>query len=363
MVQARPRRRRWIALAIVMLLLGGAALWIRSLLQPERLSAFLLQRATAATGLQLRLETPASVGFWPDLHLELDGLSAHAPGEADPLLRVQRVETALPWSALRSGNVQLKGLRLIAPALDLAAAMRWSASRQVEGPPAPLRLPQFDAPLSVSEGIVRGDGWSVTAFALELPALRDAVATSLTTTGIVERGALRTPFDLRIEATPRQQGDRLTLDALRIALHEPDVQTPWITLTGNATLDLPQRIAFELDGDLPTWPAGWPPLPFAAAADPRVSVALQYHGAMPPSGSFGFSLQRGEDGLRGTLRAGDIAAWLAQAPRIGLPPVLGSVEADALQFGETTLSGVRLRFDADADADIVEGPASTDAKP
>jgi hypothetical protein len=361
MAQARTRRRRWIALAIFMLLLGGAALWIRSLLQPERLSAFLLQRATAATGLELRLDTPASVGFWPDLHLELDGLSAHVPGAADPLLRVQRVETALPWSALRSGNVQLKGLRLIAPELDLAAALRWSGGRQVDGPPAPLQLPQFDAPLSVSDGIVRGDGWSLTAFALELPALRDAVATSLTTTGIVERGATRAPFDLRIDATPRQNGDRLTLDALRIALHDADAQTPWIALDGSATLDLPQRVAFDLDGVLPTWPAAWPPLPFADAADPRVNVALQYHGAMPPSGSFGFSLQRGENALRGTLQAGDIGAWLARDPRTGLPPVLGNVEADALQFGDTALSGVRLRIDADAE--VVNAPATPDAKP
>ena len=48
---ARSRRRRWIWLiAIAALLLGG---WfvVRALLQPERLSNFLLQQAQQATGL------------------------------------------------------------------------------------------------------------------------------------------------------------------------------------------------------------------------------------------------------------------------------------------------------------------------
>jgi uncharacterized protein involved in outer membrane biogenesis len=151
----RRRRRRWLIAFAVLLVLAAAALWLRSLLQPERLSAFLLQRASQATGLQITLDQPARVGFWPDLHLELDGLSARIPGESSPLLTAQRVETALPWSALRSETLQLQGLRLFQPELDIDAMQRWLASRQTDGPPAPFQLPELDAPLSVEEGTIR----------------------------------------------------------------------------------------------------------------------------------------------------------------------------------------------------------------
>ena len=52
METAAPRkRRRWIWLVLLALLALGGWIAVRTMLQPERLSEFLLQQARAATGL------------------------------------------------------------------------------------------------------------------------------------------------------------------------------------------------------------------------------------------------------------------------------------------------------------------------
>ena len=114
------RRRRWVWLGVLPALVLLALLGARALLEPERLSAFLLREASQATGLQLALSQPADVGFWPDLHLELGGLTATAPGATAPLLRVAQVDAVLPWSALDSDALQVRSLRLVSPQLDVA---------------------------------------------------------------------------------------------------------------------------------------------------------------------------------------------------------------------------------------------------
>ena len=131
------RRRRWLWLGVLPALLLLAVFGVRMLLEPARLSAFLLKQGAQATGLALTLAEPADVGLWPDLHLELHGLSA-ANGPARVLF-VDRVDAVLPWSSLWADALQIRELRLVAPRVDVPAAKAWLASRPAKAGAASAR--------------------------------------------------------------------------------------------------------------------------------------------------------------------------------------------------------------------------------
>lgn len=73
-----PKRsgHRWLLILLLPGLVIAAALGLRALLHPDRISAFLLHQTQMSTGLELTLERPADVGLWPDLHIQLTGLDA-----------------------------------------------------------------------------------------------------------------------------------------------------------------------------------------------------------------------------------------------------------------------------------------------
>src|SRR5690606_12892271 len=78
---APPRSSKWPLLLLGLVLLAVLLLsLLRHLLEPQRLSDFLLRQAGDATGLAFELDSPADVSLWPDLHLVLNGLSVRAPG-------------------------------------------------------------------------------------------------------------------------------------------------------------------------------------------------------------------------------------------------------------------------------------------
>jgi hypothetical protein len=349
-----PRKRRWLWLLVPALLALGAWFGLRALLEPARLSAYLLRQAQAATGLQLALARPAQVGLWPDLHLELEGLEARAPGVATPLLRVAQVDAVLPWSVLRADHVQLRSLRLHAPRLELGALRQWLAQRDHAGPPAPLRVPTLAATLSVSDGQLLGEGWRAERIALELAGLRSGRPTSLALHGQFVGASGERPFVLRLSATPREQRGAIALEALRLQL-----DAPWqLDLRGRVELQPPQRLAWTLEGELSRWPETWPASPLASD-DPATPHALRlsFEGGGNLQGDWTLRLARGESVLNGELRNGDLFAWLADPQRPPLPPLRGRLHAPHLRLGTTELHGVTLQFDPptppaeDADGD------------
>lgn len=340
-----PRKRRWAWLLVPVLLALGAWLGLRALLEPARLSAYLLRQAQAATGLELALERPAQVGLWPDLHLELEGLEARAPGVSTPLLRVAQVDAVLPWSVLGADHVQLRSLRLHAPQLELSALRQWLAQRDQAGPPAPLRVPSLDATLSVSDGSVQGEGWRADRIALELAGLRSGQPTRLALHGQLAGASDTQPFALRLAATPREQRGAIALEALRLQF-----DAPWpLELRGRAELQPPQRLAWAVEGELARWPAAWPDSPLAAD-DPATPYALRlgFEGGGDLQGDWTLRLARGEAVLAGELRNGDLFAWLADPQRSPLPPLQGRLHAPHLRLGTTELHGVTLQFDPPA---------------
>lgn len=324
------RRRRWVWLGVLPALLLLALFGARALLEPERLSAFLLRQASQATGLQLALSQPADVGFWPDLHLELAGLTATASGAASPLLRVERVDAVLPWSALHSDALEIRSLRLVKPRLDWPSLQAWLATRRSDAPPT---LPRIDAAVEVSDGEIAGDGWRIYGLSLRLPSLRAGTPTSLALAGLFGT----TPFDLKIDATPRQAPGGLRLDALTIVAKAP------IEVTLRCSLDATDTLTLTLAGELPSWPAQWPALPLPAedAAAP-VRLAFDYAGSALKA-----SIARGDEIIDVDIALGDLGAWLDETPATTLPPLTGTVRAARLQSGGIELRGVELRIEDD----------------
>jgi hypothetical protein len=373
MAKALRRRRRWLWLGVLPALVLLGVFGVRALLQPDRLSAFLLRQASQATGLQLTLSEPAGVGLWPDLHLALSGLAASAPGAGSPMLRAGRVEAVLPWSALYSDTLQIRSLRLVAPELDWAALQGWLATRESSG--APFSLPRIDAAVEVSEGRVTGEGWSLEALSLHLPALREGEKTTLALGFMLVRATPETvhgepvesaapvrgkpvepaatvrepveplprrfgPYELVLSGTPRTSPDGLRLDDLAIELH--GISDAPIAITGSTAWMRDAGFSISLAGELPGWPAEWPALPLPPA-DAPVTLGLSY----TPS-QFSLALERADDAIEASFALGDIGAWMDDPAAPLLPQLTGSAHAERLQFGTVELRGVKLRIDDEA---------------
>ena len=362
MEAATPRkRRRWLWLVALAALSLGAYLGVRQLLDPERLSAFLLRQASDATGLAFSSEQPASVGLWPDLHLELSGLQAHVPSPPAPVpqlparvLRVERLEVVLPWSALFEDTLVLRRLRLQAPHLDLAASRAWLAARSDDGPPAPLRLPRLDTPLVASGGRISHPDGSLADVNLTLDALRDGEPSVLRLSAIAADAQMqhRQPFELALGFTPRVAADGLHLDPLRLELADPVGATTWLQAGGSLLLDHPRRLRFDLTATLPSWPKSWPPLPLATndAAKATLQLQLGFDGTPDARGALALQLTRGEERVSGGLELGALTDWFAAPTGTPLPPIRGQLESPRLQFEGVELRGVRLRLDDSAEA-------------
>jgi hypothetical protein len=338
---APRKRRRWPWLLGVPLLALCAWAGLRALLEPERLSAYLLRQAQAASGLEFALDAPADVGFWPDLHLRLDGLSARAPGAASPLLRVTRVEAVLPWSVLRAPTLQLRRLRLLQPQLELPLLQAWLAGRADAGPPAPLQLPELEAALEIEAGAIVASDWRIDNLAVQLDSLLPGRPARLAASGGWQpSGQAPQAFALRLDATPKQQGDALRLEPLTLQLEAPFAAT----LAGHVLLRHPRQLQLALQGSLPGWPAGWPALPLPRS-EPATAMGLtvEYDGMPDLSGELALRLQQGDAALAGATTLGALRSWLDTLTATGLPPLRAELQAPTLELGTTRLHGVRLR--------------------
>jgi hypothetical protein len=344
---ARSRRRRWIGIVALALLLLGGWLLVRRLMQPERLSAFLLDQAQEATGLEITLSAPADVGFWPDLHLELDGLAARIPGTDDIVLQAEAVEVVLPWSALGAETIQLRSLRLQGPVLDTEALSRWLESRSQDGPPAPFRLPQVDAAVSVASGRIQGEDWALSALDLSLPFLRAGAVARVEASGAIEMGSRAPmPFSATFEFDSSQDGSELRFESLDLELRTALDAAPWARIEGIASLQASEALHLDLIATLPAWPSDWPALPLPDGdASGAVRFEFDYRGTAGLQGDVALSLARGDADLRGTLRIGDVLAWLDDPASNLLPPLRGEFTSDRMETGGVELRGVRIRID------------------
>ena len=330
----RRRWRRWLlalcATPVVLLALLWLVAWIA--LPPERVVPMVLSRIGAALNLEISAEgDPASrLGDSPTFVVR--NVVAREPGAATPLLRVDRLLVALPWSTLRSlgDTLDLTRVELDAPVLDVPALQHWLATR----PPGDTRLPTLADGLHVRNGRVEGDGWQVASLDLALPRLQPSQPLRATLRGRYADAATQVPFDLAATLMRAASGSGMGV-AGRATLQRDGWRLPaWLTLSG----------ALHWDDGLQLLPLRFGASARYVSGDSAIPFVLGAYGPLRRQGDAwtlvpaGLALRGG--GLVPTLDArgrlalgrkllleldGRIAEWPSDWP--ALPPPLGRSQA------------------------------------
>ncbi len=251
--QPGSRRRRWPRiLGIFAALLVVGAIVATYFLQPARLTALILARASSALHLDLHTTGPGSYALRPEPRLVLPGLSASVPGAAAPFFHSGQVELALPWATLRGRSTEISSIVLKSPDLDMAAMQTWLQTQPPSA--APFKFPSLTRGLHVDDGTLRGTGWRIEHLDVELPSLADGKPMALDVDGNLLRGANASKFAFTMAATPAGVGQGLRIDDARIAL-KADGELPSLTATGS--LLSADTFALDLAGTLQRIPRQW----------------------------------------------------------------------------------------------------------
>lgn len=369
------RKRRWpklLAAFAVLLLIG--AWWVNRQLEPNRLTALVLERAGTALGLELTIDGTPDYALRPEPRLVLPKLSVRQPGATTPMLHAERAEVSLPWSTLTGGgSLVITRVELERPVLDLAALSAWQATR----PEAPFELPTFTKGLRVVDGTVLGEGWALDLLGLELPTLRPGEPAELTLSGQLERqttfvlfegrlglatAGMASDFDTALEGRLRDgeldvpvtldgtgrfdaSGDTTVLDLKSLQLISesplPDLEASGSARFGDAT-------ELKLQGSLQDWPADWPalPSPLAESIAP-IAFTADYAGAADFSAPLSLQLVREETRAEAVLAVPEVMAWLDSNASSPLPPLRATVETPSVVISGVTLEGVRVSIGED----------------
>ncbi|HEY5803972.1 MAG TPA: hypothetical protein VIT90_09800 [Lysobacter sp.] len=193
---AIPRRRSrrnalLIALVVAFVLLVLALRWVG---QPSRVAGLILGQAGKALGLEITAAGASEYRLRGTPMLLLRDVVARQPGAPVPLLRAERIQLEVPWATIRAagGDLTVRRIELDAPQLDIAALQRWQATR----PPSKARIPTLTDGMRVVRGRVIGDGWSVDALDIDLPALYPDRTLTARVRGRFASGTLAAPFNL-----------------------------------------------------------------------------------------------------------------------------------------------------------------------
>ncbi len=360
----RAGRRRWpLALAIVLAVLAIASWGIGRLLQPERLTALLLERAESELGLHLALDAPADYVLRPDPRLRLSGLQASIPGRPEPFLRIASIDLALPWSALIDGERTVISLILVEPELHLDRLDGWQPpARSTEATP---EWPELIDGLTIVDGRILGDGWQIERLGLDLPQLATGSSTRLDLSGRLIGGDTTT-LDWRLDLALRP-GPGLSLDDLDLRL-DATPEIPHLHATGR--LSLHPGFDLHLHGRLADWPNRLPRLlaPEPPTAPPSTSTTtpdaathatldsqqpnaidfeLNWQGSSAQDADLSLTAVHARARFEGRMQSTTLLDWIASEPRSLLPPIDGSFTADAIEIGGARLEGVRIELSAD----------------
>jgi uncharacterized protein involved in outer membrane biogenesis len=381
-----PRKRRWpIVLTILAVLLAGAAWWVDRQLEPTRLAATVLSRASAALGLELSIDGTPDYALRPEPRLRLPRLLARQPGAAAPLLRAESVDVSLPWSTLRNPEtVVVTRVALVRPQLDTQALAQWLSDRPAA--PGPFEFPTITDGLQVTDGLLVGDTWSLRGLDMQLQELRPDAPATLDASGTFVQGALAlefaatlalpraslaSPYSLQADGRIRKDdfdrpyaltaagqfdlsGDVLSLQANTVSLR---AQSPLPDLDAKGALSWgEQTLGMSLGGRLMRWPADWPALPAPLVAERGADFSIDYGGPADFSADASLQIRQDETRLDASLSLARFQAWLADTGAGPLPPLVGSASTPRLEIGGATLEGVSIGFEDTAAAEAEPEP-------
>ena len=328
-VRLRNRRRRLARVAVitlvVLMLLGVVGNY---LLQPQRASAFLLDRVGTSLGLRITASGAASYRLRGTPQLVLRDVVAQRAGDATPLLRAERIFVSVPWSTLRARGAELTAQRieLDAPVLDVPALQRWLATR----PPSETRIPTLTNGLRITRGRIDNGPWNIDGVGVDLPSLAPGQPLRAHLQGRYLDSPTELPFDLDVALTKPANGaglaavGKVTLQGDGWTLPSQVHMTGPLHLGAGDVSMTPARIGLSAryvsaNSNLPFVLGVAGPLRFYEGvwALGPVAVVLHGGGVIPDANARGVAAF----GRRLVLRInGDIARWPDAWP--ALPPPL-----------------------------------------
>jgi hypothetical protein len=340
-------RRAWIALAVLVVLLAGATLAIRSAIKPENLARTITAWVERELGATLTLEQAPALRLVPRLQLDLEGVRLE---RNDALLAsVGELRIALPWSSLWKGGLAVESLSLRRPTIAWPALTQLLA--ELSDPDAPAqtpRLPRIAVGLRIEDGTLLSgpdDGdWRLDQVSILTTPLQDGEPFHIDAGARLRGGQART-VSLTLRGRPSNASTGLDLDELvgRIVIspdNRPLGDGMTIDLDGFVRVDSSGIGAAELAGRLPGWP-DWLPNMLGYAPDQPVAMSLRRSAG---EGVLVATLTQDDKMLSARLQAADLvaAAALADRPLAAMARLRGIWELDSLALGDVRLEGIRL---------------------
>ena len=160
-------RRKKIILASVAFALALAVWWINRQLEPQRLTALVLEKTGASLGLKLSFEGQPDYAFRPEPRLLIPTLVVRDPANGQVILTATRADISLPWATITGGEPIITRIELDSPMLNFPALRRWKTSRPV----TPFKLPTLLRGVHVNDGQIHDDGYQISNLELDLPRL------------------------------------------------------------------------------------------------------------------------------------------------------------------------------------------------
>lgn len=370
---ASARARRWwkiAAFAAVVFVVAGW--WVNRQLEPNRLTALVLDRAGKTLQLDISFEGQPEYALRPEPRLRVPGLSVRAPGGKE-FLFAERAEISLPWATITGGDPVITRVALDRPRLDLVGLQAWLDSR----PKAPFELPTLNQGIEIHDGILQADGYRLEALELQLPHLKSGEPASLQAKGRFLRPGTTLDFETQAAIARASGASDFRLDAKLLLANTPKAlhaklqtrgkfelsdakssvsldaialqsDSPLPSLDGHGTFGLDQQLRFALAATLRHWPADWPALPSPLAENSdKLPLSLAYSGDKQLSVPMSLRIARADTVLDARLRLPDLLAWMDRPPGSPIPPLAGTLKTPKLMIGGAELEGVEIEIGAD----------------
>ena len=162
-------------------------------------------------------------------------------------------------------------------------------------------------------------------------------------------GNTNIPFSLGLHGPLREHEGAWSLLPAGVALRGGGL-VPELDARGRIALG--RQLLLQLDGRIAQWPTDWPALPAPLGAS-RQPLALSTRYLGPVDFSAPLALRVARDDLRfdGHLDVAGLVAWASDMDRGSLlPPLSGTLEADAMEISGARLQGVSIEFNDDEDS-------------
>lgn len=344
-------------LRLIVLVLGGLAVAaalgaivvVYLLLQPDRFTAMLQTQARGA-GLELSLASPASPTLFPRPALDLRGITLSAEGAHAPILLAARGRLALPWSTLFGGPTVISQLQIDSPRVDLDALQAWMAALPTQVQHAPPDIPRIDTGVEITHGsLVRGNEVLLDNLSLRAGSLISGQPFPLHVTTTVAGS----PWQLRLSATPRIEGNALQLND--ISLHLSQAAAVSLSLNGRARWHGAADAAASLAGTLDR----------ADAARYAISLTLTPANQDDPL-LLALKLDGPDNHADLRLPPLALARWWSQLDdpkglQLGIPPGSGHAEFGSIDAGGVHIEGLRML--AGDNVPVAAGTSAAPARP